>query len=484
MSLRAKILLSITAVALVVAAATVVTQYFARKRQLLEEFQFFVSSVAGTARLSLSGEDLRNIRSNADADSPVFQRARAYLEQVRSVNHLDENEIYILRPIAPGSFETEFVVMLQARTFIGDRYPISLVNRPTFQEAWATGQPKATGIYQDAHGTWISGYATLMDSAHKPVALIEVDAELSKFLQKLRSELWSSCAIALDAFVIAMIPGLLLARSLTRGIQKLSEGIQRFQSGQHDVQVSLHSNDEIHRLADVFNEMVLSLREKLALLPFVSRFTAEAVRRSRHDPSWLTGAEHEVVVLFADLRGFTRFSEQREAKKLVDELNRLLGLEAEVVLSAGGDVDKFVGDAVMALFMDQVDGAARALSCGQELLRRVHEQTTKHGWPLALGIGIHCGRVIVGSIGSEVRRDFTAIGHTVNLASRLCDKAEGWQILVSETFLRSLPPDRQQDFVKTEPMQLKNVEQFIATYIYSCATCDVTGRPLSLPRAS
>ena len=70
--------------------------------------------------------------------------------------------------------------------------------------------------------------------------------------------------------------------------------------------------------------MIISLGEKLALLPYVSRFTAEAVRRSREDPLWLAGMEQEVIVLFADLRGFTSWCETREASFLVRELNRLL----------------------------------------------------------------------------------------------------------------------------------------------------------------
>lgn len=484
MSLRAKIMLSITVVALTVAGAMVAWQSHVRKQQLLEEFQFFVRSVAGTAALSLNGDEIMSIHSNADASSPAFRHAREFLDRVRMINNLSEQEIYILRPLQPGGFETEFVVMLQEKTFVGDRYTIREQCRQPFSDTMRFRRPHSTGIYSDEHGTWISGYAPVLDAARNPVAIVEVDAEISRYLSKLRNDLLKSAAIALDAFVIAMIPGLLFARNLTRGIAKLSEGIRRFQSGEHDVQVAVRSKDEIQDLALVFNDMVLSLKEKLALLPFVSRFTAEAVRRSNHDPSWLTGSEHDVVVLFADLRGFTRFSEQREANKLVDELNQLLGLQAEVVLSAGGDVDKFVGDAIMALFIDQPDGAQRAFECGRELLRRVHEVTSKNHWPLALGVGIHRGDVIMGSIGSEIRRDFTAIGHAVNLASRLCDKAEGWQILVSEDFMQSLPKEEQGHFEKTEPIQFKNIQQFVPTYIFSCAKCRVTGRVLSLEAAN
>lgn len=476
MSLRAKITLSITIVALVVAGASVAAHHHLRKKELLEEFQFVTRSIAGMARLSIAAEDLNAIHSNADATSPGFERVRAFLEQVREINGLQENEIYILRPVSLETFETEFVVMLQNDPFVGDRYVIRPENREAFLEAWKRQPPKSTRIYTDEHGTWISGYAAIRDENNRPVAVVEVDAEISRFLARLRKDLLTSTAIALDAFVIAMIPALLLTRNLTRGLQRLSDGIQRFKSGDPDVKISIASRDEIQRVGEVFNEMVVALQEKLALLPFVSRFTAEAVRRSKEDPSWLTGSEHQVVVLFADLRGFTRYSENRGACVLVGELNKLLGLQAEIVLSAGGDVDKFVGDAVMAVFMDHKDASERAFRCARQMLSRVYPETASSGFQLGLGIGIHCGRAVVGSIGSNSRRDFTAIGHTVNVASRLCDKAQAWQILASEHFVQSLPEKERANFVKTEPLQFKNIQQFVPTYTYRCGVCATTGQ--------
>ena len=106
------------------------------------------------------------------------------------------------------------------------------------------------------------------------------------------------------------------------------------------------------------------------------------------------------------------------------ELNGLFGWQAEAGVSAGGDVDQFIGDAVMAVFLGGDDIAEKVFQCARELISAIRHEIVEEEWPLALGIGIHRGRAVVGSIGSAPRRDFIAIGPTGNLASRLCDRAE------------------------------------------------------------
>ena len=149
---------------------------------------------------------------------------------------------------------------------------------------------------------------------------------------------------------------------------------------------------------------------------------------------------------------------------LVRELNQLLAVQADVVLSAGGDVDKFIGDAVMAVFLDQAHAGGKVLACARQLIGSVREETERNGWPLGLGVGIHRGRAVVGSIGSETRRDFTAIGHTVNLAARLCEKAGAWEILTTDAFLESLDAGERAAFRQTEPIHFKNVQQAVTTH--------------------
>lgn len=482
-SLQTKIALATAIVALIVVSAVVAVGHHFRRQELLVEFQTFVRSVAGTAALALSGEDLQAIHTNADAARPEFQRARAVLERARRINGLSEEEIYILRPVATEG-EMEFVVMSQRRTFIGDRYTIRPENRLSVLQAWRTGTPTSTGMYRDEHGHWISGYAPIHDRAGAAVAIIEVDAEIGRFLAKQRRVLLLSLTIGAAALAAGIVPGLLLARNITRDLHRLSDGMRRFRAGDYGVQVQARSGDEVAQLSAAFNDMIIGLGEKLALLPYVSRLTAEAVQRSRTDPSWLTGSEQEVLVLFADLRGFTRFSEEREANVLVGELNRLLSVQADVVISAGGDVDKFIGDAVMAVFLDQTDTAEQVFLCARRLIEQLQAEVTRNEWPLALGIGIHRGPAVVGSIGSETRRDFRAIGHTVNLAARLCECAGAWEILVSAQFHQALPLALRDPFIPTEPMHFKNIQQFVVTYSWNATNSEVRDRTRAPDRSS
>jgi class 3 adenylate cyclase len=147
----------------------------------------------------------------------------------------------------------------------------------------------------------------------------------------------------------------------------------------------------------------------------------------------LGGAITELTVLFADLRGFTSFSERSSPEQVVALLNRYFGIATPLVLAEGGTVDKFVGDAMMVLFNaparqpDHALRAARAALAMQAAIEQIAADNA--GWP-RFRIGINTGPALVGNIGSAELRNFTAIGDTVNLASRLETSAASGQIVI------------------------------------------------------
>jgi adenylate cyclase len=138
-----------------------------------------------------------------------------------------------------------------------------------------------------------------------------------------------------------------------------------------------------------------------------------------------------LTVLFSDIRGFTRLAESRAPEEVVTLLNESLGTQAEHVLKYGGDIDKFVGDAIVALF-DGDDMALRAIRCAVEIQRSIGRTDAQQA-PMAVGIGIATGDVILGSIGGAGRFDYTAVGSQVNLAARLCAMAGPGEILLAES---------------------------------------------------
>ncbi len=153
----------------------------------------------------------------------------------------------------------------------------------------------------------------------------------------------------------------------------------------------------------------------------------------------MSGQTQTVSVLFSDIRNFTTYSEQHSAEQVVAMLNRYFSLQVEVIFRHGGTLDKFIGDAIMAFWgapTADPQHAANAVAAALEMAQRLEEfkrELGEAGAAFDVGIGIHSGPAVVGFIGSERRQDYTAIGDTVNLSSRIEGETKGVaRILVSD----------------------------------------------------
>ena len=170
----------------------------------------------------------------------------------------------------------------------------------------------------------------------------------------------------------------------------------------------------------------------------------ELVDEMARDPERysMDGKSEELTVLFSDIRGFTSIAERLEPKALAHLMNDYFGAMTRVVQKNRGTLDKYIGDAIMAFWgapVDDAEHARRAVLTALEMqleLRKLDESFTAHGWPpLHIGIGINTGSMVVGDMGSNVRKAYTVMGDAVNLASRLegITKQYGVGIIVSDT---------------------------------------------------
>jgi len=200
--------------------------------------------------------------------------------------------------------------------------------------------------------------------------------------------------------------------------------------------------------------------EKRRLRVFSRYFSPDMATELARNPApylhALVGTNRMITLLFSDVRGFTTLSETHPAEPLVAQLNQYLNRMVGIVFEHRGSIDKFIGDAVMAVWgrlreqadarqlaEDAADGLESALRM-REALRELNLEWKERGLPeLAFGIGLHLGEAIVGNIGSDTRMEFTAIGDSVNQASRLegLTKIYGTDLLVSQ-IIRDSAPDR------------------------------------------
>jgi adenylate cyclase len=376
------------------------------------------------AVLDLDGKLQAESRTGPPADGiyhPLFLQANAAAAGVRTSGyaiidgHLHSLVLVPLRApaevawIAVGfRLDGAFLDALQEATNV----------RLSLLIAGSAAAPAPTGF--------VTKYLTLPTVGGGPAG-IELSSSLEEEMAPTRRLEQLLAEVGAATLGAAAVVALLIARSVSDPVRRLAAHTGVISRGDYAARLHLDQADELGQLAASFNAMSAGLAERDRVRDLLDKnVSPEVAAQLMRDGAALGGEEREVTILFADLRGFTTFSERLAPREVVAQLNRYLDRMTAEIERHGGVIDKFIGDEIMALFgapVAQPDSADRAIAAAlamQAALATLNREFAAEGKPpLALGIGINTARVVAGNIGSHRRLNYSVIGDGVNVAARL-----------------------------------------------------------------
>ncbi|MCG6552381.1 MAG: HAMP domain-containing protein [Candidatus Magnetominusculus sp. LBB02] len=248
--------------------------------------------------------------------------------------------------------------------------------------------------------------------------------DVLKPFYKLRKILYSFFILTL---LLSILVSFRMARTVTRPVSTLVEGVREIAKGIYNHRVEIAQKDEIGELAEAFNVMSIGLEEKELVSDLLGKvISAPIAHELLKKGVALGGEQRQVTILFADIRDFTTISENRPPKQILTLLNMYITKMSAIIERYGGVIDKYIGDAIMALYgapISSPDDADRALNSALDMveaLTGLNIEIEPMGFaPLNIGIGINTDIVLAGNMGSKSRLNYTVIGDGVNVASRL-----------------------------------------------------------------
>jgi len=318
------------------------------------------------------------------------------------------------------------------------RSKVNLSSLSIVEKMMSNANPNGQTFYTDENGDrYLAAFHRLEIADSAVISIVPESVAFGSVYKILRIILY----ITLISLSFAVIFILIFSKSLTNPIRRLVSATSMVQGGDFSVVVPETTRDEIGRLSVSFTNMAQGLaeREKIkdAFSKFVNKEVAElALKGDLH----LGGETKEVAIFFSDIRSFTAMSEKLQPDEVVDFLNEYMTLMVKCVNDTNGSVDKFIGDAIMAVwgvpvsYGNDTENAINSALLMREVLLKFNQGRGSLKKPVInIGCGINTGPVVAGQIGSEDRMEYTVIGDAVNFASRIesLNKPFATDILIS-----------------------------------------------------
>ncbi|KTD23215.1 adenylate/guanylate cyclase domain-containing protein [Legionella londiniensis] len=450
MKFRTKLMVSLLFAVLISNGAFLLLAYLYGKKSLYQEVGSTALSIAATTAALIDVEQYQKINVHTSEYSPLYQELEAKLRKVRDANRRDDayvNFIYTLFPDAKnpeilrfgvdaeeeGAEKTKLGTIVKFKTASGKPLPIDY------------GKPSILPEFiEDIWGHWLSASYPIRTPEGEYAGSIRVDINAEEVAGRFHGLLIAGFALFTATILLAMLIGWLLLRWFNRPLFKITAALKKISEGDLSGHLEIRTRDEFAEVAEIINKMTQGLRQRdmlqASLTRYVSHALAERILDTGELPQ-LSSERRKVTILICDIRNFTAISERIKPEEVVNFLNDFFERIIEIIISHEGILDKYLGDGFLAIFGTpqddpyQEDHAIEAAIQIRDVLKPFNEQwEEKLKTKIAIGIGINTGSAIVGNIGTDIHMEYTAIGDTVNLASRIesASKELNADIIISE----------------------------------------------------
>lgn len=269
----------------------------------------------------------------------------------------------------------------------------------------------------------------LKTNSNKVISILEIYEDVTRFENQVQQALQDALLLPTCVFIIFNLVLYLIIVKADRIITERT-----------NLLITIRKNMEKYLSQSAVQELWLAVSEKRELFQ---------------------GEKKSIVILFSDIRGFTSYSEKTEPEIVVKNLNKIFQLQEKIVLHHGGVIDKFVGDEMMVTFPagSETNGVTAAI----EILQSIQDDPDVH---LSIGIGLHSGEAVVGSIGTENRKDYTSIGDTINVGARICVACPADSLMISSDAYKGLNEDLKKLFHTSKDLSLKGKSELVKAHLY------------------
>ncbi|MDQ1331385.1 MAG: adenylate cyclase [Thermodesulfobacteriota bacterium] len=294
--------------------------------------------------------------------------------------------------------------------------------------------------YTNGSGSKVLNLSRPVAFKNVDLGMVHVGISLDFIEKQIHKESVFILVLSLFMVVIGIASAVLIGVQFARPISRLVIATKEVGKGNFQYRLDMTSRDEFGDLSNAFNYMTQELWRNSIMQKSFGRYVSPEVVdmiMSHPEESLLKGQRSEATILFSDIRGFTAYSADREPEEVVEALNEYFRIATGFILEYGGYVDKFIGDAVMGVFgvpVFRADHAERAVRAAVAMQKKFNT-AGKNGNRLLnkIGIGINSGIIVSGNLGSDIKMEYTVIGDSVNLASRLSSVAGPGEIVISRS---------------------------------------------------